>query len=87
MEENKEVKQIIYTNSIGVEISTFDMKLNLDYVTTDTSNDTEQRINLCEVVMSPQHAKAFLETLQNAVNMYEEKIGKIDLKPIKEEGK
>ena len=85
MEENKEIKKIIYTNSIGVEVSTFDMKLNLDYVTTD--NDTEQKIELCEVVMSPQHAKAFLETLTNAINMYEEKIGKIDLKPIKEKEK
>lgn len=87
MEENKEIKQIIYTNSIGVEVSTFDIKLNIDYITTDTDKDSAKKINLCEVVMSPQHAKAFLETLQNSVNMYEEKIGEINLKSIKEEEK
>jgi len=85
MEENKTQKQIIYTNSIGVEASVFDVKLKLNYL---TSSEKEEVIknDLCEVVMSPQHAKAFSKVLMNTIKSYEEQFGEIELNAAKKEG-
>lgn len=86
MEEKNLEKQVIYTNSIGIEASIFDIKLDLKYLSTD-DNDKKTTKDLCEVVMSPQHAKAFSNVLKNTIEAYEKQFGEIELKPKQREGK
>ena len=84
MEETN--KKIIYTNSIGVSASVFDIKLLINYISDSTEKNEKE--NICEVAMSPQHAKAFLNVLQKTMKTYEENFGEINLQSlIKEEGK
>ena len=40
-----------------------------------------QTKDLCEVVMSPQHAKALIKTLEDAIENYESNFGEIILTP------
>lgn len=86
MEKNETQNEVIYTNSVGIEASVFDIKLKLGYISTNEENKTE-KTNLYEVAMSPQHAKALSRTLENTIKKYEEAFGEIKLNPIKEEGK
>lgn len=86
MEENEITKQVIYTNSIGIEASIFDVKLKIDYNTTSEKGETE-KYNMCEIAMSPQHAKAFSKALSNTIKEYENNFGEIKLSTIKKEGK
>lgn len=83
MEENMKSKKI-YTNSIGIEASVFDIKLKVNY---DTSNEEKkaEKEELCEIVMSPQHAKAFLNVLNNTIKEYEKSFGEINLRIKSEE--
>ena len=85
MEENKTQKQIIYTNSIGIEASVFDIKLELNYLTSSEKEEVIKK-DLCEVVMSPQHAKAFSKVLMGTIKRYEEQFGEIKLNMMKKEG-
>ena len=85
MEEK--VKQVIYTNSIGVNASVFDVKVLINYISDNNEKKQAEKDNICEVVMSPQHAKAFLNVLEKTINTYEESFGEIKLNSLKEEGK
>lgn len=75
MEESKK----IYTNSIGIEASVFDIKLKVNYITSNKEESNEKQ-ELCEISMSPQHAKAFLNILESTIKQYEENFGEINLK-------
>lgn len=72
-----EDKKVYYTNGIEIEISNYDVKLKLNY--TSGVKDGNTTVNLCEVVMSPEHAKKFAKIFTNAMNDYETKILKNEL--------
>ena len=72
-----EEKKVFYTNSIGVETSGFDVKMKINYTTTE--NNEILNSELCEIVMSPQHAKAFAQILNSVVQDYEKNFGEINL--------
>lgn len=76
MEEDK----IYYTNSISVEANIYDIKLKLKYNKMDDDKKIQTK-DLCEVVMSPQHAKALIKTLEDAIENYESNFGEIILTP------
>lgn len=76
--EEKE-KKVIYTNSIGISASLFDIKLLVNYISDNNENNETKKDNICEIVMSPQHAKAFLNVLQKTIESYEKGFGEINL--------
>ncbi len=63
----------IYTNSVKTNISIYEIMLQLGL-------ESEGKIKpICNVRMSPQHAKKLAEVLSRSVTEYEKKIGKIPL--------
>ena len=54
-----------------------DVKLKINYNTSEGGELHTQR--LCEVAMSPQHAKAFSNILNNVMSEYEKNFGKLKL--------
>ena len=63
----------IYTNSVKTSISIYEIMLQLGL-------ESEGRIKpICNVRMSPQHAKMLSEVLTRSVAEYEKKIGTIPL--------
>ena len=71
-----EDKKVYYTNSIGIETSPFDVKLKMTYTSAKSPTEAEVK-DLCEVVMSPEHAKVFLNVFTKVISDYEEKFGEI----------
>ena len=69
----------VYCNSASFGFSAWDIRLKLMEL-------IEANVNVEHgtVVMSPAHAKAFLEAFQSAIRQYEEKFGEIDLSRIKD---
>ena len=63
----------IYTNSVKTNINVYEIMLQLGL-------ESEGKIKpICNVRMSPQHAKKLAEVLSRSVAEYEKKIGKIPL--------
>ena len=63
----------IYTNSVKTNISIYEIMLQLGL-------ESEGKIKpICNVRMSPQHAKMLSEVLSRSVAEYEKKIGQIPL--------
>ena len=77
-----EERNVYYTNSIEIETTAFDVKLKINYNTSEEGKIQSKR--LCEITMSPQHAKAFSNILKNVMNDYEENFGRINLEGIKD---
>jgi hypothetical protein len=66
----------IYTNSVQLEMTPWDLKFLFGTMT----EATEQRLvveDSCEVFMSPQHAKVLATLLVNNLKQYEDRFGKI----------
>lgn len=72
-----EEKNFYYTNSIEIETTGFDVKFKIKYNSLEEGKTQSKK--LCEIAMSPQHAKAFSNILQKVMNEYEEKIEKINI--------
>jgi hypothetical protein len=68
----------IYTNNANVQISYFDFRIDFRQILPGSDGRmTVER--LASVVMSPQHAKAFLGVLAENLDQYEEQFGAITL--------
>lgn len=67
-------KKTIYTNGINIGVQAFDFLLSMNVIHPDGFQDVEYR-----VFMSPQHAKALLNTLAHNVQVYESIFGQINL--------
>ena len=68
----------IYTNSVSLSLSVFDIKM----VFGEVIEATEEHIltkPLVKVYMSPQHAKVLLGVLHSNVALYEREFGEISL--------
>ena len=66
-----------YVNSARVESSVWDFRLTFGEITkSGAKRQVEQSLT---VIMSPQHAKAFLSALASNLREYETKIGQINL--------
>ena len=74
---------LIYCNTIEMGLTAWDIRFKLMEIF-DRRDDKAVVKNLGTVVMSPAHAKATLEALQQTVKLYEEKFGEIDLARIHE---
>jgi hypothetical protein len=74
---------LIYCNMTEMSVSPWDVRIKLL-----ESFDNDGIIPVVKkhgvMVMSPAHAKAMLEALEQTVRIYEEKFGEIDLTKIKE---
>ena len=74
-----------YCNYLINEISIFDFNLTFGVRTRAlTENDSYDKV--AEIIMSPQHAKAFALMLMKDVEEYERNFGEIQLKSLKVEG-
>jgi hypothetical protein len=62
-----------YANALKVGHNAFEFLLEFGQTTED---DSEVRC-LCRIVTSPAYAKAFLQTLQESIERYEETFGRI----------
>lgn len=84
MDNNKPI--VYYTNNIGVGSSNFDFTLVIGHrIGQDNVNKAPNPEDvLCNIVMSPQHAKAFAGVLMQNIKQYEELFGPIILEPNKE---
>ena len=72
-EISEQVVPEIYTNSVKTSISIYEIMLQLGL-------ESEGKIKpICNVRMSPQHAKMLSEVLTRSVTEYEKKIGTIPL--------
>jgi hypothetical protein len=67
----------VYANSANLEITPWDFKLVFGELIRDKGEHKIEEI--VAVVMSPQHAKALLNVMQNNVREYEKQVGEIKL--------
>lgn len=81
MENNKPT---FYTNYVGVGMSNFDFTLvmahRLGPIENPTAPPYPEEI-VCNIIMSPQHAKAFAAVLNDNIRQYEELFGTIKIEP------
>ena len=63
----------IYTNSANALVTPYEILLQLGL---ETQGNIKQ---ICNIRMSPQHAKALSQMLNNTVAQYEKQIGEISL--------
>jgi len=81
MAKKDEVQQVteipeIYTNSVEVLVSPYEFLLQMGL-------ETQRKVKpICNVRMSPQHAKIFLNILQQSIENYERNIGEIKIPKI-----
>jgi hypothetical protein len=73
---------LIYCNMTEMSVSPWDVRIKLM-----ESFDNEGNVPIVKrhgvMLMSPVHAKAMLEALEQTVRVYEEKFGEIDLAKVK----
>lgn len=62
-----------YTNAVGLDFSIFDLTLHINV---KKAPEAEQE-HICDVMMSPQHAKVFAQMLTAAVGKFEKSFGEI----------
>lgn len=74
----------IYVNNTEMGLSAWDVRIKLGEISSQKPDGNLVVKNHGMIVMSPAHAKAFLEALQTTVSLYEEKFGEIDLARIKD---
>lgn len=70
-----------YANTTRAHTSLFEIQLAFFQDVFTGKGDERQARHLCNVAMSPQHAKAVLSVLAAQVTAYEEKMGEIRLTP------
>ncbi len=72
---------LLYSNSVGVTVSFYDIQLRFDRVVS-TSKQVGEASNVLVhqgvVAMSPQHAKTFSALLARQIEAYESEFGKIE---------
>jgi hypothetical protein len=66
----------VYANSARLNISLWDFKFSFGEVE-EISSDTMKVSEKVRVLMSPQHAKVFLQVFQQNLKRYEDKFGEI----------
>jgi Protein of unknown function (DUF3467) len=70
----------LYCNSVRMTIGLWDFRFNIGEV--EEANEEVIRVSeKLSIVMSPQHAKMFLQVFQTNLGRYEEKFGEIKLPP------
>jgi hypothetical protein len=69
----------IYSNATNLEVTPWDFKFIFGVLVKPPTGSIPKIESLTEVIMSPQHAKALLGILENNIQEYEKKIGKIEL--------
>ena len=87
--ENKEEIIRFYSNSAKLSSNVFDFQISFcqkslsdEQMAKANKEEYHEKI-LTEITMSPSHAKAVLNILQDAIKLYEKNFGEIKLKPIK----
>lgn len=84
--ENKEETIRYYSNSASLSMNVFDFQISffqknlLDEQIAKANKEKYHEKLLAEITMSPSHAKAVSQILNNAVKKYEEDFGEIKLK-------
>lgn len=79
--EDPQSVPIIYTNSVQLKLSLFDLTLLIGQ-TVDSDEERTQVKPLIRIVMSPQHAKALATLLSGHVRGYEQTFGPLPNTPI-----
>lgn len=79
MEEQKKQIPVFYVNIASASSSVYDFSLLLGNKKDDTNQFTEDDVEL-KLIMSPQHAKAFVNVLKEQIQIYERLYGEINLK-------
>ena len=69
----------IYANSTILDVTPWDFRFSFGVWIKPETGKLPKVENLVEVIMSPQHAKAFFGLLQSHVEQYEKQIGEIKL--------
>lgn len=65
----------LYINATRMSISPWDIRIAVGQVVEIDGKNTNE--DAATIVMSPQHAKAFLASLQKSFDLYEERFGKV----------
>ena len=74
----------IYCNSTEIGLSPWDVRIKLMEGLGGEAGVLEVMVH-GTVVMSPLHAKAFLEALQRTIHIYEDNFGPIDISRVNEQ--
>lgn len=82
MDENVNQLKHFYINNAQVGVGVFDFQ-----VTFGTISNKDEISDEFKVIMSPQHAKALLGILNDAINKYESTFGSINIVEIKKDDK
>ena len=76
----------LYTDAVRIGVGTYDflLELGLQEPVMQTSDKVETPATrvIARVRMSPQHALVMAKLLQKNVDLYEDKVGKINLPPM-----
>lgn len=76
-------KPVYYTNHIGIGMTNYDITMTVAHRMGPAEPEeqiTDEQIK-CNIVMSPQHAKAFANILIENIRQYEELFGTITVEP------
>jgi hypothetical protein len=76
-----EKKLPVYSNFVGMEMTIFDMTLVFATKRAGENPKVGPEDVVAEVVMSPQHAKSFLQMFEKNIKEYEEAFGEINIEP------
>lgn len=64
-----------YINAMAVSASYYDFQIVCSNNVLDTATKTMYNRELCDIIMSPQHAKELCNILSNYIKEYEKKFG------------
>lgn len=67
-------KKVFYTNATGIEVTNLDLKLKINYQTRG------EEIELCDIIFSPEQAKLTSIMLNKAIEEFEKKNRKLNVK-------
>jgi Protein of unknown function (DUF3467). len=79
-----EKRQPVYSNFVGMEMTIYDMTLIFASKRAGENPQVTPEDIVAEVVMSPQHAKSFLQMFEKNLKDYEEAFGEINIEPSSE---
>ena len=77
---DREKAPVFYTNSVQIIRSNFDFRFQAGMIESASPGELVVRVT-AQLMMSPQHTKAFANALVQQVQRYEESFGPIVLEP------
>ncbi|HWQ71533.1 MAG TPA: DUF3467 domain-containing protein [Desulfitobacteriaceae bacterium] len=76
-----EKRKPVYSNFVGMEMTIYDMTLVFASKRAGEDPQVTPEDIVAEVVMSPQHAKSFIQMFEKNLKEYEEAFGEINIEP------